>query len=136
MNISTVPPNCKLGYPPPGTVISTPLVFGLHHLGIVSDRYVNGEPLVISGSKRMGQVVEEPLSVFCVGGVWNLVDFQGPISGMEVVQRARSVLGTRYQLLSWNCEHVVHFALGMTPKSPQLHKTVLAIGITYMAMAS
>lgn len=116
-------------------VVSTPLVFAFSHVGIVSDRYVNGEPLVISGSMRMRQVVKEPLSVFAVGGIWNVVHLQGPVSGMAVVHRARSVLGTRYQLMSWNCEHLVHFALGMSPKSPQLRKTVLDLGIAYLTIA-
>ncbi len=36
-----------------------------------------------------------------------------------IVQRARSMIGTRYDFWRWNCQDLVYWALGLQPQSPQ-----------------
>ena len=114
-----------VGWPQPGTVVTVPLGFGFRHLGIVSDRWLAGQPMVIAGSSRTGTVAEEAWGVFCPDGRYEVVDLGGPINGHAAVWRARSHIGTRYSLLNWNCDHVVRDAVGLQPESPQIVACVL-----------
>ena len=41
-----------------------------------------------------------------------------------VVERARALLGQKYDLLTFNCEHFVNFAAVGEKQSPQLHRAV------------
>ena len=100
------------------------------HLGIVSDRFANGEPMVISNSLRAGGVAEEPLSVF--QGRYLLVPVSLPrvLPAGHILSLARQKLGSRWNLLSWNCEHFVHWAYGLGLKSPQLDRASVLVGLT------
>lgn len=117
-------------WPRPGTVVLVP-VFGLFdHTGIVSDRRYGGKPLVISNSSRSGGVAEEPWDTFAQGGDVSLVGYPGRLPWNVVLHRARSFIGSRYGLMSWNCEHFVRFAHGLKPWSPQVAVTM---GIVFLA---
>lgn len=134
MNINTQPRHTSSTWPIPGSVVSTPIIFGIRHFGIVSDRWQNGMPMVISGSNRMGKVVEETWGVFAPSGRWKHEALTGPVSGLAAVARARAKLGSKYELLSWNCDHLTHYALGLPTQSPQL--AIVCIGLTALYIAT
>lgn len=121
-------------YPAPGTVVSVPIALGFRHKGIVSDRWLNGKPMVISGSNRMGYVVEETWDVFSGGIEHRVENIDGVVSGMTAVMRARSKVGTTYSLLEWNCDHVVHYAVGLEPRSPQIAFCVAGLALFAIAV--
>lgn len=111
----------------PGEVIGV-RVGPVTHVGIVSDRYAGGMPMVISNSHRAGCVAEEPFSVF--QGSYSLVSVPQTVSlpASLILFRAREKLGTKWNLFTWNCEHFVHWALGLEPKSPQLNQAIAVAG--------
>lgn len=119
-----------LSWPVPGTIVSIPILVLFRHKGIVSDRLYNGKPTVISNSARAGGVCEEPWDTFAAGCIVTPEGYPSALPGHEVVQRARSVIGTPYRLLDWNCDYVVAFAHGLKLGSPQVAATlaVLALG--------
>ncbi|MFA6309973.1 MAG: lecithin retinol acyltransferase family protein [Sterolibacterium sp.] len=103
------------------------------HVGIVSDKYVNGVPMVISNSRRTGGVAEEPLNIF--QGGYALVDVAQATASMPVWQvllRARSMIGSRWNLFSWNCEHFVNWAYGFEAKSRQLDQASAFAGVALL----
>lgn len=116
------------GYYPPGTVVSVALPL-YHHVGIVTDRFSDGKPMVISNSKRFGCVVEESIDAFAGGNPVTRDTLQSTEPYWLVLNRARSRLGERYSLLSFNCEHFVRFAIGLTPNSPQITGATLILSL-------
>lgn len=113
-------------WPVPGTVVSVPIFVIYRHKGIVSDRWYNGKPMIISNSGRFGGVAEEPWDVFAQGRPVTAERFSGTTPLHQVVSRARSLIGTQYNLYDWNCEHLVTYAYGLKPHSQQV-TTTLAI---------
>ena len=103
----------------PGTVVSV-AVGPITHFGIVSDRQSNGLPHIISCSRRTGQVAEESAAAFANGGKIKVHGYPGERQPLHVMQKARSALGTKYDLFKWNCEHFVRWAHELKPESPQL----------------
>jgi hypothetical protein len=126
-----------VSYPPPGTVVSVPIVFGYRHRGIVSDQWHLGKPMVISGSGRAGCVLEEPWDAFADGSAATIEGYPSQLPAFDVLRRARAHIGTRYRLFDWNCDHVVAVAHGQKPESPQVAATtaavVLALSIGFLA---
>jgi Lecithin retinol acyltransferase len=114
-----------------GSVVSTPIVLGFRHRGIVSDRWFCGKPMVISGSARAGAVCEESWDQFADGGGVCTDGYPSTLRPDDVVSRARALIGSPYRLLDFNCEHVVAAAHGQTPKSPQL---VLVAAVAVVAL--
>lgn len=113
---------------PAGTVVG--VRFGLiEHVGIVTDRTIDGMPAVISNSRARGGVCEEPLSGFAAGRPVRLHRAMSDMPGHEVAYRARRMVGRRYDVLRFNCEHFVRIAHGLKPRSPQVYGAVaLAAG--------
>lgn len=109
----------------PGAVIGVRVGL-ITHVGIVTDRYIDGQPMVISNSMRSGCVEEEPWRVF--QGAFPLVPVIQPatVPACRVLSRARQKLGTRWDLFSWNCEHFVEWAFGRDPQSPQLRAGIIS----------
>ncbi len=109
----------------PGSVISIRYPF-YKHFAIVSDRYTNGKPNLISLSHRTTGVQEEP---------WDLVVGNRPYEGSNIkgtdctdviLKRARSYIGAniRYNLVTFNCEHFVRLAHGLAIQSKQVQQTL------------
>ncbi len=120
-------------WPEAGTVVSIPIFLFYSHKGIVSDRWYGGKPMIISNSARSGGVREELWGVFAEGCV---VTVDGNPSGLphfEVLSRARSLIGTQYDLFRWNCEHFVAYAHGLKPQSAQVAITV-AIAMLFVGL--
>lgn len=114
----------------PGTVVSVPLLGVFRHKGIVSDRFHNGEPMVISNSPNAGGVTEEPWDAFASGNPVTVEGYPSNLPPRTVVQRARARIGSRYQLFNWNCEHLVSYAHGQQPATPQV-AAVVALAILF-----
>jgi hypothetical protein len=108
----------------PGTVVSVPFLGVFRHKGIVSDRFHNGAPMVISNSPNAGGVTEEPWDVFASGNQVTVEGYPSNLPPCTVVQRARARIGSRYQLFNWNCEHLVLYAHGQQPATPQVAAVV------------
>jgi len=113
----------------PGAIVSINYLGGIEHVGIVSDRFHKGYPMIISASRRTGVVAEERLEDFSDGKEIRVKGFPGSFSVRQVLVRARSMIGTKYNLLKWNCEHFVHWAHGMKVESKQLHRAVMVFGL-------
>lgn len=112
----------------PGTIVSCQALPFFRHKGLVSDRFFDGKPMVLSNSARSGCVAEEPWGVFAAQQSVEVDGYPSHFDPRAVLQIARSKIGTKYDLLSWNCEHFVTFAHGCRPHSSQLALvTVLAL---------
>lgn len=111
-------------FPSPESIVSVPITVGLRNLGIVSDCFQDGMPKVISNSPQAGGVAAESWHAFTHGKPLS-VDRGIPYpESALILARARSRIGTPYDLLKWNCEHLVSFASGNAPKSPQVNATI------------
>lgn len=121
-----------VNWPESGTVVSVPIFLLYRHTGIVSDRWHGGKPMVISTSPRSGGVREESWDTFSQGHDVTVEGHLGRLPGWEVVRRARSLVGTQYDLLTKNCDQFVTFVHGLKPRSTQLALTVviaLCVGV-------
>lgn len=103
----------------PGTVLSAGRPF-YRHVGMVTDRFVNEVPTIISSSGGRGMVVEEPMDTFRGQGDLRVDGYLGSLPPEMVLARARAKLGTNYSLFNWNCEQFVRYAHGLNQESPQL----------------
>lgn len=122
-------------WPLAGSLVSVQFLGIYRHVGIVSDQWYNGKPMVISNSDRAGGVREEPWNVFAAGRAVTVEARQYDTVGHIVIARARSRIGTRYNLLTWNCEHLVRFAQGLSPSSPQVVATVVVAALWWALAA-
>lgn len=104
------------------------------HVGIVSDRWSQGQQMVIENSKLTRRVQEVPLGTFAAN---YLVRDRGKPDRLPievVLERARSKIDSEYRLFTWNCEHLVSWAHGDEPKSPQVKAVVgIALGLGLLA---
>lgn len=106
--------------PAPGTVISV-RVGPFLHVGIVSDRTgPDGLPMVLSNSRRRGHAVEETWSEFSGRKPVSVRERHRGVEGLQIVARARGMLGTPWDPVFSNCEHFVERACGRAPRSGQL----------------
>lgn len=111
----------------PGTIVSVG-VGPLTHFGIVSDQGGPDFPHIISCSRRTGQVAEETAADFANGGTIKVHNYPSQLNPFQVIQRARSKLGTKYDLFKWNCEHFVRWVHSLKPESPQL-QAAMVLGV-------
>lgn len=101
---------------PAGTLLQV-RVFGIiKHVGIAT-----GYGTVIHASRRFGHVEETALVDFLSGGRAVIIPYHhDSLSGSEIVARARSKKGQRYNVLINNCEHFVSWVLTGRRRSRQL----------------
>ena len=103
----------------PGTIVQ--IDFGFYkHPGLVSDKTLNSIPMIISNSYRLRGVYEEPWEDFSNGKEVEIVGYPGILSSNEVLDRARSKIGTRWNLFFWNCENFINWSHGLKTRSPQV----------------
>jgi hypothetical protein len=109
----------------PGAIVS--IFNGLYnHYAIVSDRFHQGKPMLISLSKRVGTVAEEPWDICVSTNKVGLAREQGLINPIVVLGNARSMIGKlQYNLLDQNCEHFVRWAHNLKRESKQLQFAAL-----------
>lgn len=118
-----------------GDVIERPGPWPTRHRGLVVGRDIFGRVWVIHNPKG-GCVRYDLLEAFADGH--EVVVVSGPALNnsqrVTAVKRAQSLLGRQYDLLNFNCDHLVTFALAGTASSPQLQAcaaiaVILAAGI-------
>ncbi|MEP6342678.1 MAG: lecithin retinol acyltransferase family protein [Maricaulaceae bacterium] len=101
---------------PAGTLLQV-TVFGLiKHVGIAT-----GYGTVIHTSRRFGRVYETDMGSFTSNGRVMIIPYShATLNGSEIVARARSKKGQRYNALFNNCEHFVSWVLTGKKRSRQL----------------
>jgi hypothetical protein len=107
-------------------------VLPIQHVGLVSDRVgPDGQPMILHNSPRYGGVVETSASEFCVGAMGRLC-WHGPLPKAkpvpDVLEAARSEIGSEYDGLKNNCEHFVTRVSTGEASSPQVAANLAAGG--------
>lgn len=124
-------------WPVPGSVVYIFTHLFFRHKGIVSDRWHNGKPMVISNSARRGATYEESWDDFAQGRAVYKEENPSRLPAGHVLANARACIQRKpYDLLGWNCESMVTYAFGLKPSSSQLAAvSILGIGavIVYAA---
>jgi len=110
----------------------------VRHVGLVSDRWAHGAPMVIHRSKARQLAVEEPWEAFANGPVYLE---RHPPAGLRpslVLARARAMIGSEWRMLTQNCEHFVALARGEQVRSGQVRShaaaAVVALGAGFAAV--
>lgn len=117
---------------PVGTVIR--VNNGLYsHVGLLGDRFINGERSVLSFSAEAHGFNEEPFSAFSRGRPVVCDGYLGNLPPAIVMWRARMKAGQAYSWLSFNCEHFVRHAHGVPAESPQLQQATVVLGALGLA---
>ncbi len=94
----------------------------VHHYGIIVIR--NYRLWVVHNSKIAGQVVLEPFEVFS-GGLVVHIEKRAKVGHEEsVASQALDLIGARYNLLFFNCEHFVNYVQTGISESPQLQNAI------------
>lgn len=107
-----------------GDTIAIPFGIGLWHYGIVTSRGT-----VISNSRKHGGVVEQSLSQFRNGKRIRLFDTADTLDAVAAETRARTALGSRYDLAASNCAHFARWSHRRKPTTLQVASaTASAIG--------
>lgn len=115
----------------PGSIVAIDLPGPFKHVGIISDQVMDGSQMVISASRRKGIVAEETIMEFSDGKEVSLIGYPSDKSVLEVLRRAKSMIGAKYNLLKWNCEHFVRWVHGLRVESKQVQTGVgIAIVVT------
>lgn len=118
---------------PPGTPVKIGCL-AYNHYAIVSDRFTQDKPMLISLSFRTGSVAEEPWDVVVRGRKVAPSRLQSNLTPEEIVQRARIAVGQRgYNLVTRNCEHFVRETLGLSARSRQI-ETAAGAGISTLLL--
>jgi hypothetical protein len=94
--------------------------FGFRHRGIVVGWDGAGQPLVASNSAARSGVCVETLGDFSDGRDVTIAELPHQELHPAILQRVRKKLGSKYDLVSWNCDHFVEWSLGREVKSTQL----------------
>jgi len=107
-----------------GDVVSIPLFGLLDHPGIVTERYT-----VISSSQEHGKVMEQSLKEFADGKTVSKKNQEKKFPSHTIVANARKLLGKEYDLLTFNCDHLVSLACTGKKSSDQLKKVGTCLGV-------
>ena len=100
---------------PAGTLLAVRVRGLFDHVGIAT-----GYGTVIHSSAKYGSVMETDLADFSGGRVIRTIAYSSPLSGSEVVVRARGRIGQPYNVLVRNCEHFVMWCVSGEHRSDQL----------------
>jgi len=100
---------------PAGTILQVKAFGFVTHYGIST-----GYGTVIHTSARFGRVEETDMADFSQAKPVQAIQLASGISGSELVARARSRKGDRYNVLVNNCEHFVTWVMEGKGRSSQL----------------
>lgn len=100
---------------PAGALLQLRVYGVVKHFGIAT-----GYGTVIHTSARFGRVEETDMAEFAGGRMVTQIHYNHSHSGAELVARARSKKGMRYNVLINNCEHFVNWVLTGKGRSKQL----------------
>lgn len=111
----------------PGTVLQVPWDrpfdwMPARHVGLAGDRLIDGWQSIIHLPRTVGSCVEQPLPSFAPRGVFGVLGYPSELPPEDVVALARSQLGRRYDVLRFNCEHLVSWSHGLHGTSTQLRR--------------
>ena len=73
---------------------------------------------------------------FSQGRPWKIEPAPSDLSWWEVLHRAQVLSDRPYHLTDWNCECFVNACYGLAPRSKQAEATMLAIGLSVVALAA
>jgi len=104
---------------PTGTVIRVRLDW-YDHVALLGDRLIGTERSVLAFSANAGGFIEQPYSEFAQDRKVTVEGYLGNLAPEIVMQRARAKHGQPYSWASFNCEHFVRHAHGVTVESPQV----------------
>lgn len=112
----------------PATVIEVDC--GLYkHAALVTDVFgADGFPTVIHNSMCFGGVQETTWAECVQNRTYTIAWSADTLTAPFVLIRARSAIGSRYNLLTFNCDHFIRWVFGLRPESPQL-KAWAALGL-------
>lgn len=88
------------------------------HWGLLVQDWL-GNAVVYANCPGKG-VVRQTLDQFRDGRPFEIVKATTGLSENQILRRAHQAMGRPYDLLNWNCDHFVQWALGNEVKSPQL----------------
>lgn len=87
----------------------------IRHVGLTT-----GYGTVIHASRRFGRVAETDFDMFSQGQAVKVIPYTQPMDALEIVSRARSKKGKRYNVLFNNCEHFISWVIEGKGRSEQL----------------
>ncbi len=96
------------------------------HMGVEHDGIYTAKGTVISGSKRVGYVVEESIEELSGGRKIRSKGFPSDLSGAQIERNARARIGKSYNLFGYNCQHFATECHG-SKQSKQLRSTLWSI---------
>ncbi|WP_075185339.1 lecithin retinol acyltransferase family protein [Teredinibacter haidensis] len=100
------------------------------HWALVTDRFYNGKPMLISNSMRTGTVREEPWDEVVKGRKYQMFLVKAKSHKHSIFVRARQAIGkVRYSLLSYNCEHFIKHLITGKPTSHQVKVTMTGLAL-------
>ena len=113
----------------PGDTLRRPKRGGLiQHYGLFAGWGSDGTPYVYENNITTG-VRLVPFDVFAAGQPVECIPYTGPTPRSVILQRARSALGSRYDLFRANCEHFVTWCQQGLARSPQLAAALLTAAL-------
>lgn len=113
--MTTYPFESRAQVYPAGTLLMIRVYGAVKHFGIAT-----GYGTVIHASRRFGRAEETDFDVFCDGRTPTVIPYGHHLSGSEIVSRARSRKGQRYNVITNNCEHFITWVLEGKGRSTQL----------------
>lgn len=121
----------------PGDVVVTQ-IGPYQHYSIVSDRICSlGKNMLISATKRMGTVQEEPWDVVTEGKKTHTIVLNTDKSVPEILAEARSQIGKwSYSLTQRNCEHFVKWSSGLKVSSTQVKGGFVGMAVGGVGVAA
>ena len=98
------------------------------HWALVTDKFHEGKPMLISNTMRNGTVREEPWDQVVGANKYKIHFVRTNIPKKFLLERARSAINNvKYNLLDYNCEHFVNDIISGKANSVQV-RSVLTIG--------
>jgi len=99
----------------PATLLEVRVYGVVRHVGLTT-----GYGTVIHASRRFGRVAETDFDTFTEGRAVRVIPYKRPLDPLEIVARARSKKGQRYNVLFNNCEHFITWVIEGKGRSGQL----------------
>ena len=93
-------------------------------------------PIMIANARASGGPAEESWARFTEGQLHERAYYPSKLPPDQVLYNAYAMFGTRYNLVSWNCEHFVNACHGFRPISRQMTGLALAAVMGGIAIAA
>jgi hypothetical protein len=127
----------------PGMIVAAPMKgwLGLtRHFALVTTKQgPDGLPVVVANSRNSGGPAEEQWNKFTEGQPHDRAYYPSALPPEAVLENAYRLFGTRYNLMSWNCEHFVNACHGLPATSKQIKQVrgfALAAFVGGLALAA